>query len=336
MSVKVTDGVYSGIENGRLQHSVPISPGNSGGPLVDKKGDVVGVNIQLLVKGVNTALASPINHLYLAIDDVRARLPPDGSTAVWMRPTFGLELLPANASTVRSLAGDASCCRAGVYARKVLPGSPAERAGLKEGDVVCAIQGIPISGKGVVKVDWYPQPVPVDEILLRQLSPAKPLRLKVRGAGDTSEEDCREVIVRPSSLWHKGVGTVVEPPYSGLEYIGFGGIVVAPLVAQRFNLTTMELLPERERHKDWLVVVDLLPGSQAASYHAFRPGEILDTCCGITVRNLQTYEMALRRKTSIVRWTGLSGATFALSRNDAREFDKGPATERKLYTILDF
>lgn len=330
MSVKVTDGVYSGIENGKLQHSVPISPGNSGGPLVDRHGDVVGVNIQLIVKGVNTALASPINLLYFAIDDVRARLPADGKTGVWTRPTFGIQLLPTTESTVLSLTGSKGCCKSGVYARKVLPGSPAERAGLRDGDVVCAIDGLPISGKGVVKVDWYPQPVPVNEILFRHLNPARPLRLTVHGSDSRA---CREISLRPSSLWHRGVGTVVDMPYSGTEYIAVGGIVVAPLVLHRYNEVTLELLPERERHKDWLVVVDVVPGSQAASYHAFEPGEVLDTCCGITVRTLHGYELALRKAKETIQWTGLSGSTFALTVKDARAFDLGPATQRRLYHV---
>ena len=57
-ALKVTDGVYSGYQDSYLQHSSPISKGNSGGPLLDAAGRVVGINS----KGVSGADASNVGY----------------------------------------------------------------------------------------------------------------------------------------------------------------------------------------------------------------------------------------------------------------------------------
>ena len=76
-ALKVTDGVYSGYQDSYLQHSSPISKGNSGGPLLDAAGRVVGINS----KGVSGADASNVGYAVPArmaqvlFQDIRAHAP---------------------------------------------------------------------------------------------------------------------------------------------------------------------------------------------------------------------------------------------------------------------
>jgi len=57
----ISDGIISGIRNGVLQTSTPISPGSSGGPLFNRQGEVVGITVAQIIGAQNLNFAVPIN-----------------------------------------------------------------------------------------------------------------------------------------------------------------------------------------------------------------------------------------------------------------------------------
>jgi S1-C subfamily serine protease len=57
----ISDGLVSGIRNGVIQTSAPISPGSSGGPFFNTRGEVVGIAVALMTTGQNLNFAVPIN-----------------------------------------------------------------------------------------------------------------------------------------------------------------------------------------------------------------------------------------------------------------------------------
>ena len=106
-----------------IQTDAPINPGNSGGPLLDVRGRVVGVNAQIATAGnrgnVGIGFAVPAN----TVRDVVPRL-SRGEPIV--RPYLGVTTAPAPR---------------GAAIQSVLPGAPAEREGLRAGDVIVRIDG---------------------------------------------------------------------------------------------------------------------------------------------------------------------------------------------------
>src|SRR3984957_19632624 len=146
LNATVTAGIISAKDRGGigqqfqrfLQTDAAINPGNSGGPLVSLGGDVIGINTAIITgsrgyEGVGFALPSSvaINVYNQLIQQGRVTR---GSIGVSFQEDLG-----TNAITLKEL-GAAN----GVVIMGVEPGSPAEKAGLKGGDVITNVNGRPI------------------------------------------------------------------------------------------------------------------------------------------------------------------------------------------------
>jgi serine protease Do len=110
-----------------LQTDAAVNPGNSGGPLVDLKGQVVGINTAIYgraYQGISFAIPSRLAH------EVYNRLRTEGKIS---RGWLGVAMEEVPESSAKQLGLDLP---AGVMVADVVPGSPAERAGLKRDDLI--------------------------------------------------------------------------------------------------------------------------------------------------------------------------------------------------------
>jgi S1-C subfamily serine protease len=120
-----------------IQHSAPLNPGNSGGPLVDSRGRVVGVNTAIIMMAQGIGFAIPANTAKWVVSQLltqgRVRR---GFLGLSARPR------PLERRLVRfhRLNHDSA-----VEAISVDPQGPAAQAGLKEGDLIVAINDQPLS-----------------------------------------------------------------------------------------------------------------------------------------------------------------------------------------------
>ena len=123
---------------GLIQTDAAINPGNSGGPLVDKNGFVVGVNAAIVSGAQSIGFAIPVNAAHRDLDDMkrygRIRRPLLGLRYIMIDDTLKEKInLPVNYG--------AFVMRESEHDEAVVPGSPAEKADLKEKDIVLALNG---------------------------------------------------------------------------------------------------------------------------------------------------------------------------------------------------
>lgn len=124
---------------GIIQTDAAINPGNSGGPLLNVSGEVIGVNVAMAQGAENIGFAIPINQVKRVINQVKTTgkistaflgvryVPIDEAMKKQLSLSYDYGVLVARGETVRDFA--------------VIPGSPADKAGLMENDIILEIDG---------------------------------------------------------------------------------------------------------------------------------------------------------------------------------------------------
>lgn len=145
----VTAGVVSALgrslrsQSGRLiddviQTDAALNPGNSGGPLVDSRGEVIGVNTAIIMPAQGICFATAIDTAKLVV----AQLLRHGRVRRGYLGVAGQNtILPRRVVRYFDLAVES-----GVRVMSIESGSPAQDAGLEEGDVIVSWDGKPVSG----------------------------------------------------------------------------------------------------------------------------------------------------------------------------------------------
>ena len=117
-----------------IQTDVAINPGNSGGPLFNLKGQVVGINSQIYSRSggfMGISFAIPINVAMNVADQLKA-------TGKVERGQLGVVIQEVSYDLAKTFGLDKAT---GALIAKVLAGSPAERGGLKVGDIIRSVNG---------------------------------------------------------------------------------------------------------------------------------------------------------------------------------------------------
>ncbi len=144
--LRVTFGFVSGIErtfrgprghriSGSLEHTAPLLPGSSGGPVLTAGGQLLGINTNRLGEGFYLAIP--------ATEALRSRADALGRGESAASPRLGVAIAPGHlARRLRRAVGLPD--NDGLLIREVMQDSPAARAGLAQGDLIVAAAGQPV------------------------------------------------------------------------------------------------------------------------------------------------------------------------------------------------
>lgn len=252
----VTMGIISatgrgglGIENYEdfIQTDAAINPGNSGGPLVNVQGQVVGINTAIITGGgegggnEGVGLAIPSN----MAKNVMQQIVEHGKV---VRGSMGVVIQPVtpDLATAFHLTGAVR----GALVAQVNSGSPAEKAGLKSGDIILDLNGAPVTDSRDLSLK------------ISTMSPGNVVRLKV--VRDGKEQD---VSVTLAELPAKAPATPAKPSPGGGTGLRLGISIetLTPALAQQ------EGLPAQTKGA---LITAVEPGS-AAEAAGLRHGDVV-------------------------------------------------------------
>jgi putative serine protease PepD len=176
--VAAGDGAESTAFINAIQTDAAINPGNSGGPLVNAAGEVVGINSAIAQPPGTSATSGGSIGLGFAIPSDQARRTAEQliETGRATYPVIGVLLDSGYTGEGVRVAGEPQAGQ-----QPVTPGGPADRAGIRPGDVVLSIDGRPVTAS--------------DELIvaIRARTPGEAVLLRVRDAGG-AERDVRVVL----------------------------------------------------------------------------------------------------------------------------------------------
>jgi serine protease Do len=257
-----------------IQTDAAINPGNSGGALIDLHGNLVGINTAILTSssGMNGEGGNEGIGFAIPIDmarNVMEQLIQHGKVE---RGHIGVTLTPLSPEMAKyfGYTGGGN----GALIDKVNPGSPAEKAGLKHGDIVLGINGEPITGSGQLTARVANTP------------PGTTIRLKVFRDGKTFDVP---VTLAPGSAYENQ--RTEQNPSSNSENganaeQGLDGVHVRNLTP---DIADQLQLPASTRG----VVVDSVDQGSAADEAGLHRGDVILEVNRKPVSNVDEYRSAL-------------------------------------------
>ena len=211
ISAKGRTGLGTGTYEDFIQTDASINPGNSGGPLVNIDGEVIGINAMIISPGQGIGFAIPIN----LAKSIMAELIKTGKV---IRPWVGIGLQDLTPELRKSFNVEQ---KEGALISQVYEGSPAERAGLKTGDIIVQIDGKKIKDSQDV----------VREVLKRQVG--QKILFEVN-------RDEKRVEIPVTTTQMPSTPTERKPAGPGKEWFGLRVTTVTPDIAKQLGLAKAE------------------------------------------------------------------------------------------------
>ncbi len=223
-----------------LQTDAAINPGNSGGPLFNFKGEVIGVNSAIITRGKGIGFAIPINMTKNVVSQLR-----NGGKVV--RGWIGVYVQRVTPDIAESLDLDDNN---GALVADVTVGGPAEKAGVKRGDIIIELNGN--------KIDEMPE-LPK---LVASYAPGTKTKLKVIRNGKE-----KDLSIKLEELPDQFAQTSRQSPKNEIE--------------QNLGLIVQEITPEVKRRLDieyssGVVITDVRSNSLASEAGLLRADVILE------------------------------------------------------------
>ena len=259
----VTAGIVSakardtGEEIRFIQTDVAVNPGNSGGPLINMRGEVVGINSQILSRSggfMGISLSIPIDDAMKVADQLR-------TSGKVTRGRIGVSIAPVTKEVAESIGlGKAM----GALVQGVEPGTPADKAGLEAGDIITQFNGTAIEN-----VADLPR-------LVAATKPGTTSTLKVfrRGA-------YKDLKVTVAELDAPSTAAAKSAP--------------AKLAANALGLSLVDLsaAQKRELRQSGGVLVEKVQGPAARA--GLRPGDVILSVANVQVADVKQFEATLAK-----------------------------------------
>jgi len=238
-----------------IQTDASINPGNSGGALCDIRGEVIGINAMIIQPGQGIGFAIPINLAKVISQQLikRGRV---------IRAWIGIGIQDLTPELRRQFG---VTDKEGVLINKIFPEGPAERAGLKIGDVVKGIDGQEVRNSREL----------VQHVLRKEVGQEVKLKI-IRDGKETT------IPVKTEQMPGE-MRAEAEVPEIKKEWFGLKVEELTPQLAQRWGITA----------KKGVVIVEVEPGSAGHSARV-QPGDVILEVNRKKLGNIEDYQRAMQ------------------------------------------
>jgi len=195
-----------------IQTDASINPGNSGGPLLNVNGEVIGINTAIVAAGQGIGFAIPVN---MAKQIVEQLIKKGSVTRAWL----GVAIQPVTEDIAASFGLQKA---KGALISDVMAGSPAEKAGLKQGDILVTFDGKEI--KDARQLQLAVAEAPIGKQLVAEIY--RDGRLQKITVQLTSGESAEAKKPRPSKTAAAWLGLDVDELPRSKTQAGITGVIV--------------------------------------------------------------------------------------------------------------
>ncbi len=246
--------IGSGPYDNFLQTDAPINPGNSGGPLINLRGEVIGINTAIIQSGQGIGFSVPIN----VAKNIVPQLKKEGKvTRGWIG--VSVQSLTPEIAQAFGMKGTT-----GALVGDVVPGGPADEAGMKRGDVILSFDG-----KDIKKMSDLP-------LIVAETPVGKTVEVKILRSG-------KELALR-LKITEMPAGKIPSAVSPTAESLGLKVENITPMIAGELGL----------KDRSGVVVVGVAPGS-AADDAGIQTGDVIKEVNREAVGDVNDYYAAMKK-----------------------------------------
>ena len=246
-----------------IQTDVAVNPGNSGGPLINMRGEVVGINSQIYSRSggfMGISFAIPIDEAMRVSEQLRA----SGRVT---RGRIGVQIDQVSKDVAESIGlGKPQ----GALVRGVESGSPADKAGVEAGDIITRFDG-----RAIEKASDLPR-------LVGNTKPGTRSALTVFRRGQTRDLSITIAELEPEQVARRPAARGSAPPKAGEA-------------AQALGLTVAELTETQKKELKVRHGVRVEAASDAGARAGLREGDVILSIGNVEIRNVREFETAVAK-----------------------------------------
>jgi len=245
-----------------IQTDVAVNPGNSGGPLFNLNGEVVGINSQIYSQSggyMGLSFAIPID----MANDVREQLVKFGRVS---RSMIGVNIRPVDAAFAESFGLDRP---RGALVEGVQSGGPADKAGIKAGDIILSVDGRQVENDLTLPT------------MISMIKPGTATEIEI-----WTDRKLRRVTARVTELKEEGAAATRK-----VQGGGDGG--AAEPVALGLSVRPLTAEERQQADTPGSLVVEQVSGAAEAA--GVQPGDIILGVNGVPVKSLAELQAAAKR-----------------------------------------